>query len=44
MRLRSKHARRGHSPACRCPEEWERLVGRLRQWQREHITVLHRAV
>lgn len=25
MRLRSRHARRGHTPWCNCPEMWQAL-------------------
>ena len=33
MRLRSRHARRGHTSRCNCPEVWQRTLLRFRRWQ-----------
>lgn len=36
MRLRSRHARIGHTPVCRCPEVMDRILMKLRRYQRRH--------
>ncbi|MEV5957264.1 hypothetical protein AB0M11_26445 [Streptomyces sp. NPDC051987] len=33
MRLRSRHARRGHTPWCRCPEPQQRALIAFRRWK-----------
>lgn len=33
MRLRSRHARRGHTSWCNCPEAWQRTLLVFRRWQ-----------
>ncbi|WP_432112794.1 hypothetical protein [Streptomyces sp. S1] len=35
MRLKSRHARRGHTPWCRCPELWQGFALALQRKCRE---------
>lgn len=46
QRLRTRHARRGHSRVvpCNCPEQYDRLLLALRRWKAEHKPLPRRTV
>lgn len=44
VRLRSRHARRGHKPWCNCPERYDRLLLALRRRKAEHKPLPRRTV